>query len=104
VRTLAWIVGFVGWSALCFAAFHWAFGPGPVWAGAVSGAIVGLSVLGLMEAQRRGWIRGWWPSSRDADEARQRLAKERDDILAAARAKARSQNADAGPDAGPRGV
>lgn len=91
---LAWIVVIAGWFALCFAAVHWAFGLGPVWAGAVQGAVVGLSVLGLNEAMRRGWIRGWWPSSREADEARRRLAKERDDILAAARAKAGASNAD----------
>lgn len=104
MRTLAWKVGIVGWFALCYAIFHWAFGPGPVWAGAVSGAVIGLFMLVLNHAMRRGWIRGWWPSSRDADEARTKLAKEREDILAAARAKARSQNDDPGPDSGPRGV
>jgi hypothetical protein len=70
MRTLAWCVGIAGWFILCFAAVHWAFGLRPVWAGAVQGAVAAFFVLGLNEARRRGWIRGWGARSQDTDGTR----------------------------------
>ncbi len=90
MRTAAWLVGFVAWFALCFAVGHWYFGTGTFWAGAVLGATAGLGVLGLNEAMRRGWLRPLLGMSHQANKARARLAKEREDILAEARAKAGS--------------
>lgn len=92
MRTAAWLVGFVAWFSLVFGVCHWYFGSTTFVAGAVYGAMIGLVVLGLNEATRRGWLRPLLGMSHDeASKARAKLAKEREDILATARAKAGSK-------------
>jgi hypothetical protein len=100
LRTALWIVFFIGWFAATGVLMHVATGAlglrsfmPSVGAAAGFGAILGTLTLAAMQVGRRGWkvYDGVWRRGSSAARVksdRERLARDRDDILAAARAKA----------------